>query len=428
MSTLVQGAWALLLSRYSGEDDVVYGSIVSGRSAPLCRASKRWWVCSSTPSLSGCASRTSLVVTTWLKGLQQQQAELREHEHAPLFEVQALSEIPREHRLFESLLVFENYPVAESIRKPGAARELSVGEGKATIWTNYPLSVVAAFRGSLTVRIDYDRSRFDDATIERMLTHLQTLLEGIAPRAVRARLSSLPLISEREEAARGRVERHRRRLSHRDALIHDLFAEQADQGPEAIAVSMERGSCPIARWPSRPIASSHRLHGAGRRPRHPGRRLPRAQPRAGGGLARRARSRRRLRPSRPIVSQRAPRVHDRRRGVAAVLLTHERVVGHPPAQRPFAGARLDTIDLAAESASRPESAATPENLCYVIYTSGSTGKPKGAMLEHRGVVNYLRWAMEAYRVGEGRGAPVHSSVAFDLTVTSLFAPLLAGAR
>lgn len=68
----------------------------------------------------------------------------------------------------------------------------------------------------------------------------------------------------------------------------------------------------------------------------------------------------------------------------------------------------------------------PGNLAYVIYTSGSTGNPKGAMITHRGLTNYLQWAVEAYDVASGCGAPVHSSISFDLTVTSLFTPLMVG--
>ena len=67
-----------------------------------------------------------------------------------------------------------------------------------------------------------------------------------------------------------------------------------------------------------------------------------------------------------------------------------------------------------------------DHLAYVIYTSGSTGRPKGVAVTHRGLAGYLRWAMEAYPAGMGRGAPIHSSLSFDLTVTSLFLPLLAG--
>jgi amino acid adenylation domain-containing protein len=70
--------------------------------------------------------------------------------------------------------------------------------------------------------------------------------------------------------------------------------------------------------------------------------------------------------------------------------------------------------------------AGPANLAYVMYTSGSTGKPKGAMITHRGLVNYLWWAIRNYAVETGCSVPVHSSISFDLTVTSLYTPLLAG--
>ena len=79
-----------------------------------------------------------------------------------------------------------------------------------------------------------------------------------------------------------------------------------------------------------------------------------------------------------------------------------------------------------ESEEAPDEAATPDNAAYVIYTSGSTGRPKGVVIPHRGLVNYLSWAAENYRVAEGRGATVHSPLGFDLTVTSLFTPLLVG--
>jgi amino acid adenylation domain-containing protein/non-ribosomal peptide synthase protein (TIGR01720 family) len=67
-----------------------------------------------------------------------------------------------------------------------------------------------------------------------------------------------------------------------------------------------------------------------------------------------------------------------------------------------------------------------ENICYVIYTSGSTGKPKGVTLTHRGLINYLSWCLKAYPVTKGTGSPVHTPLVFDLTLTSLFPPLLAG--
>jgi len=84
--------------------------------------------------------------------------------------------------------------------------------------------------------------------------------------------------------------------------------------------------------------------------------------------------------------------------------------------------------IGAESEGEPDSVVIPENLAYVIYTSGSTGRPKGVMITHKGLANYLHWASEAYRIEEGEGAPVQSSIGFDLTVTSLYGPLVNGKR
>jgi amino acid adenylation domain-containing protein len=111
----------------------------------------------------------------------------------------------------------------------------------------------------------------------------------------------------------------------------------------------------------------------------------------------------------------------------AVLLTREALAASLPA----GGARVlcleDEMGEEGEGDLR-ESGVAPENLAYVIYTSGSTGWPKGVMVPHRGVVHYLSWCLRAYGLAAGERVPVHSSLSFDLTVTALLAPLVAGAR
>ena len=112
---------------------------------------------------------------------------------------------------------------------------------------------------------------------------------------------------------------------------------------------------------------------------------------------------------------------------AGTLLTQARHDGRVAAPG-CAVLRLDTdraeIHAAADEA--VDGGAGAENLAYVIYTSGSTGMPKGVGVTHGGLSNYLAWAVDAYGADDGAGAPVHSSLSFDLTVTSLFTPLLAG--
>jgi amino acid adenylation domain-containing protein len=79
-----------------------------------------------------------------------------------------------------------------------------------------------------------------------------------------------------------------------------------------------------------------------------------------------------------------------------------------------------------ESSVNPEPSSNPIDLAYVMYTSGSTGRPKGAMITHRGLVNYLCWAIKTYPLEPGRAVPVHTSISFDLTVTSLYTTLIGG--
>jgi amino acid adenylation domain-containing protein len=112
---------------------------------------------------------------------------------------------------------------------------------------------------------------------------------------------------------------------------------------------------------------------------------------------------------------------------ASVLLTQRSLADALPEQR----AKVIRLDDSREEPAPPAAPpargrVTPSNLAYVMYTSGSTGRPKGVMIPHRGLVNYLSWCVQAYGVAEGVGAPVHSPIGFDLTVTSLFAPLLTG--
>jgi amino acid adenylation domain-containing protein len=89
---------------------------------------------------------------------------------------------------------------------------------------------------------------------------------------------------------------------------------------------------------------------------------------------------------------------------------------------------LDGPPPRVEAAASSRAPADPDSLAYVIYTSGSTGTPKGVLVHHRGVVNYLWWAVGYYGATGGSGSPVHSPIAFDLTVTSLLAPLIGGRR
>ena len=112
-----------------------------------------------------------------------------------------------------------------------------------------------------------------------------------------------------------------------------------------------------------------------------------------------------------------------------VLLTQERLLAAVPDELSQVICLDGDWELIAEcETTNPGISIDGDNLAYVIYTSGSTGRPKGTMITHRGLSNYLRWAIAAYRLHEGQGSVLHSAISFDLSVTSVFTPLLTGTQ
>ncbi|MFO0958314.1 MAG: amino acid adenylation domain-containing protein [Isosphaeraceae bacterium] len=196
LNTLVQAAWALILARYSGQEDVVFGVTVSGRP----------------PELPGVEGMIGLFINTlplrirvdedgelldWLHTLQARNLELRAHEASPLAQVQAWSDLPRGRSPFDSILVFENLPTEADLA--AKARGLGIGRTTFVERTNFPLTLYALPGKELTLRADFDADRFDTAEIDRLLGHLRTVLRGIAAGAAR-RPRDLPLLTASEQA------------------------------------------------------------------------------------------------------------------------------------------------------------------------------------------------------------------------------------
>ena len=195
LNTVVQGAWALLLGRYSGQVDVVYGVTVSGRPPELEGIESMVGLFINTLPLRIAVSEEAALVP-WLKHLQDRQVALRQFEQSPLVQVQGWSEVPRGRPLFESIFVFENYPKDASLLEQASG--LGVGDVRLLERTSYPLTVIVVPDAELLLRVGYDTQRFDADAIDRMLGHWQYLLEGIAAEPER-RLAELPMLTEAEQ-------------------------------------------------------------------------------------------------------------------------------------------------------------------------------------------------------------------------------------
>jgi non-ribosomal peptide synthase protein (TIGR01720 family)/FkbM family methyltransferase len=199
MNTLVLAAWALVLGRHAGVNDVVFGTVVSGRPAELPGVETIVG-----PFINTLPVRVRIEaeaeLRAWLKGLQAQQAEARAHEYSPLVQVRGWSEVPPALPLFESLLTFENRPA--DLAPPRERRADPAGIRLGDVFhfnrNNFPLTIVANPAGQLTLVATYDAARFDAQTIARLLGRMQRTLEQMIAQPA-ARVGELEMLTAAEK-------------------------------------------------------------------------------------------------------------------------------------------------------------------------------------------------------------------------------------
>ncbi|WP_250566029.1 condensation domain-containing protein, partial [Adonisia turfae] len=226
LNTLVQGAWALLLNHYSGEDQVTYGSVVSGRPA----------------ALSGVETMVGLFINTlpvrisiepdqtlidWLRLRQQQLFDLRQYETTALTDIQRWSDVPQGSPLFESIVVFENYPAA-------AVTELGfdTSDVRYLEQSNYPLALLVVPGESLELLLLFDSGRFEEGVVAHLHTHLELLLTAFIEQP-QSKLADLPRLTpaEQQQLTTWETIDYLRNLT-----IHQLIEAQVQQTPDALAV------------------------------------------------------------------------------------------------------------------------------------------------------------------------------------------------
>jgi len=399
LNTLLQAAWALLLGRYGGEDDVLYGCTVSGRPPELPRSETMIGLFINTLPVRVRMPAGRLLLP-WLAGLQSVLADLRQHEHVPLVEIQRWTGWPTGRPLFESVFVFENYPVGEVASAAGGARvvEVSSAEG-----TNFPLTLAAAPGSRLVLTVSYDRHRFDEPAIARLLCHLETLLDGMVTDPERA-VDELPVLSEAERAALVLEWNDTASDLGPDVCAHRLFEEQARLRPNAPAVEMGERVLTYCELDDLAELIAERLRAQGVRP---GSR----------------------------VALRAGRSPETIAGLLGILKAGGAFVPLDPqypeerlafmledsgAEVVISGVGEDCFETSLPSV--PPVEPGPDDLAYVIYTSGSTGRPKGTALAHRGLTNLMRQG-QFRGLGPDERTLQFASLSFDAAVWEIFPTL-----
>ncbi|MFD7712521.1 amino acid adenylation domain-containing protein [Streptomyces sp. NPDC059786] len=429
VNTVLQGAWALLLSRYGGGDDVVFGTTVSGRPADLPGVTSMVGVFINTlPTRARIDGRRRLL--DWLGELQAAQSEARRHEFVSLAELQTWSDVPGGTPLFDSIVVFENYPFdADALARHGLAME----QERDVEPTNYPLSVVVAPGDTLTVTLDYDPAAFDAATVDGIGASLRTLLTEMATDPDRD-LAELPLLSR--DAGRALVKRFSGpvvRAPYR--TLPEAFRAQAARTPDAPAVLGGAQELAYRELDERANRLARLLIEAGAGPeRFVALALPRTPDLIVALLAvlKSGAAYLPVDPGYPAERIAFLFADVRPEAVVTCAETSERLPDGP-----YTRIALDDPACAARLAALPGDDVTdaerrapllPDHPAYVIHTSGSTGRPKGVVVAHASVAALTDWAAAEFG-GRGLDHVVAStSLNFDVSVFEIFSPLLSGGR
>jgi amino acid adenylation domain-containing protein len=420
---VILAAYQILLSRWSLQDDVVVGSAVAGRTQAKTEGMIGFFV-------NMLTLRTDLSGNPTFRQLLERVKEvtLGAYAHQDLPFEKLVMDLRPERNLtrqpiFQVTLALQNFP-KEELELPGVTWTPMSAEHATTRFdlTLHLFEEPQGLRGML----EYATDLFDKGSIERMASAFCVLLGGIVV-APDCRIQQIPLLTAEQQCLLV-TEWNRTATDYNpDRCVHELFAEQAEETPGAIALEQGTRVLTYGELERRSNQLAHYLRRFGAGPEVViGLCIERSHDLVIGllGIMKAGAAYLPLDPNYPGERLTFMCADARASVVISRTSLRDKVMGHEGM----------TILLDSEHAASiascptdlPSSGVMPNNLAYVIYTSGSTGTPKGVMVEHAGLLNYLQWALYAYEPTSGGAVPMISPLAFDATATSLYLPLLCG--
>ena len=419
LNTLVQAAWALLLARHTGQHTVSFGATVAGRPVDLPGAQQ----------MLGLFINTLPVIATlqpqqrvgdWLRALQAQNLAMQAHEHTPLYDIQRWAGQGGQN-LFDSLVVFENYPLDQALRQeaPGGLR---FGEVYNREETNYPMTLSVHQGDTLVLSYSHARAQFDAALVQTLAGRMEKLIEALA-NAPEARVGDVGLW--RGEPPHG-AEASPQPFDGEEP-IHCWIERQAKARPDATALVFGDDALSYAELDTRANRLAHRLAALGVKPEvKVGIAVERSIEMVVGllGILKAGGAYVPLDPAYP-ADRLAYMMEDS--GVR-LLLTQSHLRPTLAVADGVQLLSLDTADLQKEPSHAPAVNTHADHLAYVIYTSGSTGRPKGAQLTHRNVARLLTATQPWFDFGPQDVWTNFHSYAFDFSVWEIFGALCTGGK
>ena len=422
--TVLHAGFSMLLSRYSGQTDIVVGVPVANRQRKETEGLIGFFLntLAFRSDFSGNPSIRDLIV-----GLNKTALAAYERQDLPFAQVVEAIQPDRnqDHSpIFQVLFNLQNVPM-QALKLPGLTLA-PLGIQTATTKLDLTLELMESDT-RLGGHLEYNTDLFDASTIRQMADHFQILLESIVqnPEKDVAEIEILSPDQRRQQL----VLWNDTQTSITSDCVHQLFESQGQAAPLAPAIMMDgadgatRISYDDLNRRANVLARRLRARGAG--PDSPIGVLATRSPDLIVGLL----AILKVGSAYIVLDPGYPR--ERLANIIddsdlSLLLTQQGLSELlPEGSQPVS---IESGETDGELSHNLDIAVSPDNLAYILYTSGSTGKPKGVMVHHRGLTNYLVWSRDYYSVQEGGDVPLHSSACFDMTVTSLFAPLISGAR
>lgn len=416
VNVLLLGAWALLMHRYAGAQDLVTGATKSVRNCPpVTDASVGLYIntLSVRTRLDG-----AITVSGWLRGLREQWVALREVEHASPRNAGPKAAISSPG--YETCFVFERQTINDAMRALGGAWETR--EVRLLERTPVPLLLAAYGGDAITLHIEYDARRYTEACVARMPGHLQAILAYLVdnPAAAIARMPALP------EAEWKQLVHGWQPLGNRlpPACLHTAFERAAADFPDATALESPGCVLTYAECLRRANAFAAHLQSCGV---GPGSRTVLCMPRSAGaliamlGILKSGSAYVPMDPANPDA--RLKYFIDDAKPDAIVTSSASRPA--PPAPG-VSVIRFE--DVAGDEASaEPGPAVDPSSTAYIIYTSGSTGLPKGICVQHQVAAEHIETMRALYGIGPGDRMLHFASLGFDTSIEQAFVALATGA-
>ena len=429
LNTILQGAWAALLSRFSGETDVVFGVTISGRQIPVSGIDRMVGL-----FINGLPLRVKTDdrnIADALDDIQLQQQQNNQYAYSSLADIQNWSDIPNGVPLFDSIIVFENYPIDDKLKDENFPGTLQFSDFREVAYRHAPITLMVIPEVDFYFNVTYNGNLFQRESIRIILDHLVRLLQGMVDNPEQS-WWDIPL-NTGEDLRRLTDWNKTENDFPTEQRIVDLVREQAYKTPDNIAVVFEDHRISYRRLNTLANRLAHHLIAQGVEAETlVGICFQRsiemivailAVWKAGGAYLA-------LEPDYPESRLRFM-IHD---SALSTILTVNHLTGSLPEPGKDAVNIICLDDkqqreaMAECSEDDPVRQSGPENLAFAVYTSGSTGQPKGILTPHRGAVNYLHYIGEVYQLSTHDRILQLTAYSFDASVRDMIGPLTQGAR